>query len=40
MTAVANPLLNPGFQIPFDRIRPEDAEPAIDTLIAEARAGL
>ena len=33
----ANPLLNIGFRIPFDRIRPEHAEPAVDTLLAEAR---
>ncbi len=39
-TQTANPLLDPGFEIPFDRIRPEDAEPAIDALIAEARANL
>lgn len=30
----ANPLLNVGFRIPFDRIRPEHAEPAVDTLLA------
>lgn len=29
-----NPLLNLGFKIPFDRIRPEHAEPAVDTLLA------
>ncbi|WP_034383542.1 M3 family metallopeptidase [Deinococcus sp. YIM 77859] len=35
-----NPLLNVGFRIPFDRIRPEHAEPAVDTLLAQTRLGL
>ncbi|PNY82163.1 M3 family metallopeptidase [Deinococcus koreensis] len=30
----ANPLLNLGFKIPFDQIRPEHAESAVDTLLA------
>ncbi|WP_425147518.1 M3 family metallopeptidase [Deinococcus sp.] len=38
--AEQNPLLDPSFLIPFDRIRPEHAEPAIDALIAGARAEL
>ncbi|MFC4425871.1 M3 family metallopeptidase [Deinococcus navajonensis] len=29
-----NPLLNVGFRIPFDQIRPEHAEEAVDTLLA------
>ncbi|WP_189004537.1 M3 family metallopeptidase [Deinococcus malanensis] len=29
-----NPLLNVGFRIPFDQIRPEHAEGAVDTLLA------
>lgn len=33
----SNPLLEVGFQVPFDRIRPEHAEPAVDALLAEAR---
>ncbi|THF85728.1 M3 family metallopeptidase [Deinococcus sp. KSM4-11] len=36
----ANPLLNLGFKIPFDRIRPEHAEPAVDTLLAATRENL
>ncbi|GAA5512021.1 oligopeptidase A [Deinococcus carri] len=35
-----NPLLNVGFRIPFDRIRPEHAEPAVDTLLVQTRASL
>ncbi|MCC6537154.1 MAG: M3 family metallopeptidase [Bryobacterales bacterium] len=35
-----NPLLHPGFLLPFDRIRPEHVEPAITQLIAEAEARL
>jgi len=31
-----NPLLNLGFEIPFNRIKPEHIEPAIHSLIAEA----
>ncbi|AAF11213.1 M3 family metallopeptidase [Deinococcus radiodurans] len=33
----SNPLLNIGFKIPFDQIRPEHAEPAVDELLAAAR---
>ncbi|MFC4454912.1 M3 family metallopeptidase [Deinococcus sonorensis] len=39
-TAQQNPLLELGFKIPFDRIRPEHAEPAIDRLVGEARQTL
>ncbi len=35
-----NPLLNPEFPIPFDRIRPEHVVPAIDALIENARRGV
>jgi len=35
-----NPLLNVGFRIPFDRIRPEHAEPAVDTLLAQTGQSL
>ncbi|MBM3793896.1 MAG: M3 family metallopeptidase [Acidobacteria bacterium] len=35
-----NPLLHPGFLLPFDRIAPEHVEPAITQLIAEAEARL
>ncbi|EYB68263.1 oligopeptidase A [Deinococcus phoenicis] len=35
-----NPLLNVGFRIPFDRIRPEHAEPAVDTLLARTQERL
>ena len=35
-----NPLLNPGFLIPFDRIRPDHAEPAIAQLLGDAEARL
>ncbi|MDX2004244.1 MAG: M3 family metallopeptidase [Meiothermus sp.] len=35
-----NPLTSIQFDIPFDQIRPEHVEPAIDQLIAEAEAGL
>ncbi|WP_102125020.1 M3 family metallopeptidase [Deinococcus planocerae] len=35
-----NPLLNVGFRIPFDRIRPEHAEPAVDALLAATRERL
>ncbi|ULH16317.1 M3 family metallopeptidase [Deinococcus sp. KNUC1210] len=38
--AAHNPLLDTEFLIPFDRIRPEHAEPAVDTLIDQARADL
>ncbi|GHF49306.1 oligopeptidase A [Deinococcus metalli] len=36
----ANPLLNLGFKIPFDRILPEHAEDAVDTLLAATREKL
>lgn len=39
-TTAANPLLNIQFQIPFDRIRAEDVEPAIDELLRDARQEL
>ncbi|WP_027461101.1 M3 family metallopeptidase [Deinococcus murrayi] len=32
-----NPLLNIGFRIPFDQIRPEHAESAVDTLLAQTQ---
>ncbi|ADV67713.1 M3 family metallopeptidase [Deinococcus maricopensis] len=35
-----NPLLNLGFRIPFDRIQPEHALPAMQTLIDAARTDL
>ncbi|WP_412028420.1 M3 family metallopeptidase [Deinococcus yunweiensis] len=35
-----NPLLNLGFKIPFDRIRPEHAEGAVDTLLAATQEKL
>lgn len=35
-----NPLLREAFPIPFDEIRPEHAEPAIDELLAGARTEL
>ena len=35
-----NPLLNPGFLIPFHDIRPDHVEPAIAQLLAEAEARL
>ncbi|RJF73147.1 M3 family peptidase [Deinococcus cavernae] len=34
----SNPLLNIGFKIPFDQIKPEHAEGAVDTLLAATRA--
>ncbi|MBV9768284.1 MAG: M3 family metallopeptidase, partial [Bryobacterales bacterium] len=37
---VANPLLQVQFQIPFDKIRTENVEPAIDELLNEARQQL
>ena len=37
---MSNPLLNLGFRIPFDQIKAEHVEPAIDQLIDEARARL
>ncbi len=39
-TGVSNPLLNVGFRIPFDQIRPEHAEAAVDTLLAQTQAKL
>ena len=36
----SNPLLTPRFRIPFDRIRAEHVQPAIDELLRDARAGL
>lgn len=33
----SNPLLNVGFRIPFDQIRPEHAESAVDELLSAAR---
>ncbi len=39
-TTAANPLLQIQFQIPFDQIRAENVEPAIDELLQEARAEL
>lgn len=35
-----NPLLERTFDLPFDRIRAEHVEPAVDALLAEARAAL
>ena len=35
---MSNPLLEIQFRIPFDEIRPEHVEPAIDVLLEEARA--
>ena len=35
-----NPLLDLPFEIPFDRIRAEHVEPAVDALIADARAAI
>lgn len=40
MTTNDNPLLNPGFLIPFDKIQAEHVEPAILQLIAEAEQRL
>jgi len=39
-TTVANPLLEIHFRIPFDQIRAENVEPAIDQLLQAARAEL
>src|ERR1700722_11376639 len=39
-TTVANPLLQIQFQIPFDQIRAENVEPAINELLQDARAEL
>ena len=35
-----NPLLNLGFKIPFDEIKPQHAESAVDTLIARSQQDL
>lgn len=35
-----NPLLDLSFEVPFDRIRPEHVEPAVDQLIAASRKAL
>jgi oligopeptidase A len=37
---MSNPLLNLSFQIPFDQIQAEHVEPAMDQLLAEAKARL
>lgn len=34
---MTNPLLNLGFKIPFDQIKPEHAEPAVDALLEQAQ---
>jgi oligopeptidase A len=39
-TAAANPLLQIHFQIPFDQIRAENVEPAIEELLQDARGQL
>src|SRR5579864_2612008 len=39
-TAATNPLLGGGFRIPFDRIRADDVEPAIASLLTDARLQL
>jgi oligopeptidase A len=39
-TSVANPLLRIQFQIPFDQIRTENVEPAVEQLLQEAREEL
>ena len=38
MGATDDPLLSPTFPLPFDRVDPAQVEPAVDTLIARARA--
>ncbi|HEX3878228.1 MAG TPA: M3 family metallopeptidase [Bryobacteraceae bacterium] len=40
MSADTNPLIEPCFRIPFDRIRAEHVEPAINQLLSGARARL
>jgi len=35
-----NPLVNLGFDIPFDRIRPEHVRPAIESLLEQAKAAV
>ena len=37
MTESPNPLLEIRFEIPFDQVRPEHVEPAIEILLAQAR---
>ena len=39
-STVTNPLSHPQFEVPFDRIRAEDVEPAIATLLVDARKQL
>lgn len=39
-TGVSNPLLNVGFRIPFDQIRPEHAASAVNTLLAQTQEKL
>ena len=39
-TAVKNPLLEIQFKIPFDQVKAEHVEPAIDQLLAEAQLGI
>ena len=39
-TTTANPLLQIQFQIPFDQIRAENVEPAIEELLQDARQEL
>src|SRR5579863_3556117 len=39
-TTVVNPLLQIQFQIPFDQIRAENVEPAVDELLRDARLAL
>ncbi len=40
LTTAANPLLQINFQIPFDQIRAEHVEPAIEELLKDARVEL
>ena len=39
-TPAANPLLRIPLRIPFDAITPAHVEPAVETLLAEARAAI
>jgi oligopeptidase A len=39
-TVVTNPLLEIQFKIPFDQVKAEHVEPAIDVLLAEAQQGI
>jgi len=39
-TVKNNPLLDPGFRIPFDRIRAEHVEPAVNELLSEAKEAI